>query len=141
MKSSGMVRGWNGVCPHKSSYKITATLEIRARVDVRGVARLLERDVERRAHRRALLRQLQPIFRLLHLADAEVDDLDEVRLAVVRDHEAVGRLEIAMNDPGLVRDLQAAQKLQDEVHRARRIGEPALALALEQGGQILAVQV
>jgi hypothetical protein len=74
-----------------------------------------------------------------HLADAEVDQLDEIGLAVLVDDEAVRRLHVAVDDPGGVRRLQRPQDLKAEVHGARRI-EPA-PLAREQLPEVAPVEV
>ena len=59
-----------------------------------------------------------------HLGDAEVEDLDDVALAVALDEHDVVGLEVAVDDAGGVRVLEAAQDLADDLERARRRHRP-----------------
>ena len=71
------------------------------------------------------------------LADTEVQELHVARLAGHADQEDVGRLQIAVNDPGCVCEREAGGDLERDAHR---FGERDLALAIEPIGQALAVQ-
>ena len=72
------------------------------------------------------------------LADAEVDDLHEVGLAVLVDDEDVGRLHVAVDDAGRVGGLQGAEGLQGEMDGAH--GLHAAAEALEELPEVEAVE-
>jgi hypothetical protein len=130
---------------------------IGARVD-RDLLRLLGRDVGRRsddaaARRRELASHAGrrsrglAIDRLVRrggrdgvrriFGDSEVDDLDEVGLAVVRGDEHVGRLQISMDDPLVVDGLQTVRDLCGEAAGALD-GE---ATALDDAIERVALQV
>ena len=73
-------------------------VEIAALVGL-GAARLLRRHVARRPEREAGVRQLRRrrVLAAQHLGQPEVEDLHEVTLDAVEEHDVVG-LEIAMHD-------------------------------------------
>ncbi len=70
------------------------------------------------------------------LGDPEVEDLDDL-FVVAAGHEDVRRLEIAVDEPGLVRPPQAARDLRED-RRGDREREPAL--ALEALAHVLALE-
>ena len=99
------------------------------RVDVRpGVddlgERLLRREVLGRPEDHARLREgrragaAAPRHGLRDLGDPEVEDLHDVGLTVALDEHDVVGLEIAVDDPGAVRVLEAAQDLAGDGERA-----------------------
>jgi hypothetical protein len=87
-------------------------------VEVRIAAGLFRRHVVRRADDHAGLRQLRA--GLPDLGDAEVENLDEVRVALPLDQEDVLRLHVAVHDPLVVGRRQRAADLGKDVHGARQ---------------------
>ena len=94
------------------------------RVDVSAVIdlvalRLLRRQVLRRADDRAgggvLDALLRALVGLAELGDAEVEELDERLLAANVDEKHVIGLEIAMNDPDLVRGEQCTRERAEQL--------------------------
>jgi hypothetical protein len=90
-------------------------------IDVPETARLFGRHVERGAEDRAGLRARRhprvagPV---LHLGDAEIEDLRDLLVVVrVANEEDVLRLEIAMDDPALVRAREPAADLLEDLRR------------------------
>ncbi|AUX36029.1 uncharacterized protein SOCE836_082330 [Sorangium cellulosum] len=112
--------------------------EIAARVHVLFAPDLLRAHVVRGAEQLAGARHLLREMNAGLLDDAEVEDLHDLFLLLLRAREEqVGRLEIAVNEAGLVR---AADRLAglDEDERGVREREPAD--ALEPRAQVLALE-
>jgi len=79
--------------------------------------RLLRRHVVGRAQKRA--GASQPRLAHHQLGDAEVEQLHLVAAARQRDQEDVGRLQVAVNDPGRVRRAEPGRDLKDQIDRRR----------------------
>src|SRR5690606_15283959 len=73
-----------------------------------------------------------------HLGEAEVEDLDEVGVAVAGDAEAVLRLDVAVDDAALVGRREGAGDLGGDVEGAR---PRQRALAGEGAREVLALEV
>lgn len=112
-------------------------VEVAAGGRLAGVPGLLGGHVQRSTQARVGLGELLRLLaRLLgDLADTEVEELDEIRLAIPLDHEGVGGLEIAVDDALAVGDMEAPQDLEHEVDRPGD-GEPRRGLALDKLGEI-----
>ena len=101
-------------------------IDVASRIDDRFASGLLGRHVRRRSHHGAGL-GVASAARFVQLGDAEVDQLDEIRSLALVDEEHVVRLEVAVDDPVLVRRLQRAAALQhDGRHPAQRHRQPGL---------------
>ncbi len=72
----------------------------------------------------------------LQLADAEVEELDEVRVTLLFDHEAVGWLHVAVDDARVMGQLEPAQDLYGEVNASGDARQAWVPVALEDGGQV-----
>ncbi|MGC4079514.1 MAG: hypothetical protein QM702_21230 [Rubrivivax sp.] len=96
---------------------------------------LLRRHEARRAHEEAVLREVLAVAGSLDdLADAEVDDLDDLAPVALRHEEDVRRLEIAVDDPARVRLAEAAGDLPADDQRVADVEE---AVALQARGERL----
>ena len=93
----------------------TDGVEIGTGVDVLA-ARLLWRHVRRRADHRAGRGELAG--RLLQLGDAEVEDLHDVRVRGKRSEKQIVGLDVAMDDPCVVRGGERVQRLRRDVRDA-----------------------
>src|SRR5262249_15174720 len=113
-------------------------IEIGSRIDIARATRLLGRHVERRSERGVRLRE-RCASGLRNLADAEVEDLDEVLFTIVIHDEAVRRLHVAVNDPNSVRSLEATQNLDHEVNGSLN-GQSRRTITREQVGEIEPIQ-
>ena len=108
----------NGVLPGQQFVEQHAqAVDVAARVDVQPAhLRLLRTHVSRRADELVQLRVnrrvRQPAFR--RLGDAEIDHLRH-RHAVVQRHEDVRRLDVAVDDPLLVRVLDGLADLDEQI--------------------------
>ena len=90
-------------------------VDVGARIQAHFAADLLGRHVVRRSERGALLRQRHaPGFARVEFRYAEVEDLHERASVLFCDEQVVG-LQIAVDDPGLVRGLYAVARLTDEI--------------------------
>jgi hypothetical protein len=100
-------------------------------VDVRA-ARLLRRNVQRRADHRAARRLLCTIADH-QLREPEVEQLHDRALFTWDScQERVRRLEVAMHDPLRVRNLESAGHLVDDVERLVECHSPALETRVER---------
>ena len=107
--------------------------QVGAGVDGRGPLDLLGRHVVRRSHRHAGLR----LRGVGELRDPEVHQLDQPLPADRPAQEDVLGLQVAMDDAGAVRRVEARERLADDPHR-----EPGVeaAMGLDQVGQRAALE-
>ena len=112
-------------------------VDVGARIERLG-AHLLGRHVVRRADHRAAERDRRRLLALAQLRQAEIQHLGVLGSVAARDgHEVLG-LEVAVNDPGLVRLGERGADLDEQLGRARERQRP---LAREHGAQVLALDV
>ena len=89
-------------------------VDVAARIN-RALFALIWRHIARRADNDVLAGQRDAAIQVLaNLSDAEVNDLDPVRVAVITDDDVVG-LDVAMNDAHGVRGVERATDLSEDV--------------------------
>ncbi len=110
-------------------------VDVGARVH-RVAAQLLGRGVRHRAEKLPVQRQLQGAGDLADVDQPEIDDLEDVAARHVLVADDVGRLEIAVHDAGVMRELQgAAQRGRDVEHLVH--GQlPVEGETLQQAGSV-----
>ena len=112
----GVKRGLSG---EKLVENYADRIKVTSKVDIAWRSCLLGRHVERSSKGRVGAGHVSAA--LLDLADAKVDQFDEVGLPLFFDHEAVGGLDVAMDDARGMGGLEPSKRLQREVHRASNL--------------------
>ena len=107
-----------------------------AHVHVASDAQLLGRHVQGRAHLRRLVRQLALVAG--ELRDAEVEDLHHRRAVGPARQEHVGRLQIAVHDPG---DVGLGQRLERLQHVVDDLLDGQRPVLLERPLEVLPLEV
>src|SRR5262249_12236928 len=104
--------------------------EITTVIEVLGAARLLGRHVERRAEHRSRSRERDVLATFgaerigANLRNSEIEDLDDDAVGLAVREEHVRGLDVAMDDPGLVRLLKTRERLRDDSERCVRRERP-----------------
>ena len=130
--------GW-GLCREQSSYRIAPRAYTSARWSTILSPRACSGDMYATVPRIVPVRVAAPhLVDGLQLRDAEIEHLEQVGPVIAPAHEQVLRLEVAMDDPRRVRDLDSPTGLRGEIGRARHGQAP---LSLEQRSEALADEV
>ena len=94
-------------------------IDVGPQVDLAAVD-LLGAHVQRRPHRDAVLRQVDPLALLRELGQTEIGHF---HLSLAGDHDVFG-LDVAMHDAGVVRSLQGRSDLPDDADGEGQSGGP-----------------